>query len=79
MAELEPDFTEDWEHKLNTALSKHPDELTKEDKAIIIARIGYLSDEERVVFKDHITRNDLSPKELARYSSLGLLDRYFPI
>ena len=69
---------ENWQERLEGILAKGPEELNDEEIHILIGRVGYLNDEERVKFGPVLIRSNLTPEELYRYTHLKLLDSYFP-
>lgn len=60
----------------NQAYMKSREDLTPEEFRAIIACYGWLDNDERAKFE--ITRNDLTPEEIASYDKALLLNVYWP-
>lgn len=56
---------------------KDPKELTRREIAALIARSGYLSDDEREYYGKVLIKSNLTDKDKDRYCKLGLIDKYF--
>lgn len=56
---------------------KKPRDLNDLEKRALIARVGFLDDEEREFYKSIFTQKNLTNEEKDRYGKLGLLDKYF--
>ena len=60
----------------NAASKKNRDELSPEELRAIIACFGWLDNDERAKFG--IKRVELTDDEVGNYTSLHLIDLYFP-
>ena len=70
-------------NEFKEVLTKKVDDLTYKDKRILVSKVGWLNDEERMKFKSVLTIDKITFEEVERYTKIYpnplKFNKYFPL